>query len=110
DPTAGMLYSVDFVSDPPPQHHELFGVALNDGTVRYHLPIDPGDANPLTHQQRGALALSKGTLYIPYGGLFGDCGEYHGWVVAAGAPDGHQRAAYRVPTNREGAIWAAPAI
>src|SRR5262249_39624291 len=46
-------------------------------------------------------------VYVPFGGLFGDCGNYTGWVISAGAPDGHQRAAYQVPTKREGAIWAA---
>jgi outer membrane protein assembly factor BamB len=31
-------------------------------------------------------------------------------VISAGASDGHQRAAYQVPTNRQGAIWGAPAF
>jgi outer membrane protein assembly factor BamB len=31
--------------------------------------------------QRGALALLNGVLYVPYGGLDGDCGTYYGWVV-----------------------------
>jgi outer membrane protein assembly factor BamB len=44
--------------------------------------------------------------------LDGDCGQYHGWVVAAAAANGQARAAYQVPTQREGAIWApaGPAI
>lgn len=30
---------------------------------------------------------NEGTLvYIPLGGLFGDCGQYHGWVVGAPIP------------------------
>jgi hypothetical protein len=31
--------------------------------------------------QRGALALVGGRLYVPYGGHWGDCGAYHGWLM-----------------------------
>lgn len=51
-------------------------------------------------------------VYVAYGGLYGDCGDYHGWVVAAGADDGAIRATYQVPSQREGAIWepSGPAV
>ena len=32
-------------------------------------------------EDRGALALVNGIVYVPYSGYFGDCGSYHGWVV-----------------------------
>jgi hypothetical protein len=32
--------------------------------------------------ERGALAVSGGRLYIPYGGRYGDCDNYHGAVVS----------------------------
>jgi outer membrane protein assembly factor BamB len=109
DASSGLLYAVDYLGDVP-QHHELVAIDINDGSVRFHNPIDPSGANPLPLQQRGALTLQKGMVYIPFGGLFGDCGDYHGWVVAAGVPDGHLRSAYQVRTKREGAIWSAPAV
>ena len=61
-------------------------------------------------EQRGALILVRGTVYIPFGGYFGDCGPYHGWIV--GIPTGSPNAqeAYATPTGREGAIWAAGGI
>jgi hypothetical protein len=31
--------------------------------------------------QRGALAILGGNLYVPFGGHFGDCGQYRGFVV-----------------------------
>jgi outer membrane protein assembly factor BamB len=108
DAANGILYVVDYLNQPP--RHELVVLDLNTGNVRTHNPIDPPGANPLPLQQRAALALDKGNVYISFGGLLGDCGDYHGWVMSAGAPDGHQRAAYQVETNREGAIWAAPAL
>ena len=32
-------------------------------------------------EQRGGLTLLNGTVYIPYGGLNGDCAQYYGVVV-----------------------------
>jgi outer membrane protein assembly factor BamB len=105
DPASGLLYVVDYLKDGP--RHELVALELTSGSVRFHEPIDPPGASVLPLQQRGALGLSNANVYVPFGGLFGDCGNYHGWVIGAGAADGRQRAAYQVPTQREGAIWAA---
>jgi outer membrane protein assembly factor BamB len=103
EPSTGVLYAVAFVQ---PAHHELYALDLATGNVRFHQPIDPPGVSPLPHQQRAALSLASGSVYVPYGGLFGDCGAYHGWVLAASADDGSTTAAYQVPTRREGAIWA----
>jgi outer membrane protein assembly factor BamB len=108
DPQNGVLYVVDYLKDGP--HHEIAALDLSTGAVRFHQPIDPPGAPVPPLQQRGALGLSQGTVYVPFGGLFGDCGDYHGWVVAASAQDGTPGAAYQVPTHREGAIWAAAAF
>lgn len=105
DPTRGLVYAVTFT---PPGRHNLVAVDLATGAVRFRAPIDPSGADPLAHQQRAALALAGGQVYVAYGGLFGDCGDYHGWVVAADAASGAIRATYQVPTQREGGIWAPP--
>jgi outer membrane protein assembly factor BamB len=107
DPAAGMLYVVAFLSSGP--HHELFAIDLANGSVRWKRGIDAPGADPSVHQERGALALSRGRVYVAYGGLFGDCGPYHGQVVSvpASGPRG-SLAHYRVPTQREGGIWAPP--
>ena len=42
--------------------------------------------------------MANQTVYVPFGGLLGDCGDYHGWIVAASPVDGTQRGAYQVPT------------
>ena len=54
--------------------------------------------------QRGALALLNGTLYIPYGGFGGDCGVYHGWVVGIATQDPSQVSAWATRAVRAG-IW-----
>ena len=53
----------------------------------WHRDIDPPFANNPSHyyipaeQQRPALTLANGRLYVDFGGLDGDCGQYHGYVV-----------------------------
>jgi outer membrane protein assembly factor BamB len=75
--------------------------------VRWRRVIDPPGADPKVHQQRAALVLSHGRVYVAYGGLFGDCGDYNGWVVSVPASSSRGALqAFQVPTQREGAIWA----
>ena len=38
--------------------------------------------DPKIHNQRSALSLVNGILYVPYAGYVGDCGSYQGRVVA----------------------------
>ena len=72
------------------KHHQIFALSLADGSVRAGWPVDVqtalGNASPVnftseTQNQRGAIVLLDGILYVPYGGLYGDCGTYHGWLV-----------------------------
>jgi outer membrane protein assembly factor BamB len=99
----GLLYVVTFGQ---PGRHELVALDLASGAIKFRQPIDPPGANPLIEQQRAALAIANGMVYVAYGGLFGDCGEYHGWLVAASAADGSIKASYQVPSQREAGIWA----
>jgi len=47
-------------------------------------------------------------VYIAYGGLDGDCGNYRGTVVASQTNGQGSLLSYRLPTTREGGIWAVP--
>lgn len=104
-PDGQVIYAVSFVR---PGRHELVAVDRASGAARFQVPIDPPGSNPLTQQERAALVWSRGAVYVAFGGLFGDCGAYHGWVVAANAATGAIQASYQVPTEREGGIWAPP--
>jgi hypothetical protein len=69
-------------------------------------------------QQRAALALSGDYIYVAYGGLDGDCGIYHGWVVGPKvnetmtSSNAGKLLSYQVPTGWAGGIWgpSGPAI
>jgi outer membrane protein assembly factor BamB len=92
--------------------HWLVAVSLSTHRELWHRDADPPDANEANHyyiaaeQQRPALTLYKSHVYFEYGGLDGDCGAYHGYVVGlpAGSPSGPMWS-YQVPTQREGGIW-----
>ncbi len=93
-------------------HHFLFAYNALDGTMLWMRLLDVTGHDPVAHQQRGALALANGRVYVPFGGLAGDCGDYVGYVAGV-ATDGHgDVAVWQVPTTREGGIWAAsgPAV
>jgi outer membrane protein assembly factor BamB len=103
DARAGTLYAVAFLAAGP--HHELFALDASSGTVRWRRPIDPPGLSPNVEQQRGALALDDGRVYVPFGGLQGDCGPYKGAIVSSDAAGSGPLASYVVPTGREGGIW-----
>lgn len=104
DPATGRLYVVAFLHS---HHHMLFTLSLTDGSVVSQQDVDPPGSDPTVQQERGALALGAGFVYVPLGGLYGDCGSYHGYVVAVPLSGGGI-VPYTVPSAREAGIWSAP--
>lgn len=97
-----------------PIRHVAFGLDPVSGALKWSRNVDvpasvPG-ITPAAMQQRGALLVASGRVYIAYGGLAGDCSSYRGSVVGLDlaspttAPLWH----FTVPTSREGGIWAPP--
>jgi polyvinyl alcohol dehydrogenase (cytochrome) len=67
---------------------------------------EPPHGDAIAHQQRSALTVLDGRVYIAYGGLAGDCARYIGSVVAVPTSGAGPILSYAVPTPREGGIWA----
>jgi outer membrane protein assembly factor BamB len=105
DPGTGTIYVVAFVQ---PGRHDLVALNLSDGSVRWRRAADPPDLNPLYEQQRSALTIGNGRVYVAYGGLFGDCGPYKGAVVSFALDGSGDPQSWVVPTTREGGLWAPP--
>jgi hypothetical protein len=69
--------------------HLVFALSVDDGSTVEGWPVDVSAAvrfggisfDSEVQNQRGALALVGGTVYVPYAGHNGDCGSYHGWLV-----------------------------
>jgi outer membrane protein assembly factor BamB len=102
DPATGLVFAAAEIAGPA---HILVGVDANTGKIRVRRSADISAMEPAVHQQRAALALSKGMVYVAYGGLAGDCGNYHGTVVASRTDGNGPLLSYQVPTPREGGIW-----
>lgn len=89
----------------------LVAVSLRTHAELWRRDIDPQVPNePNTYyipaqQQRPAVTLFDGRLYVPFGGLYGDCGQYHGYLVDLPESGSGPLQIYQVPTKKEGAIW-----
>lgn len=76
-------------------HHRIFALSIDTGAIRSGWPVDVDTAAKsgatsfvsTAQGQAGALALVDGTLYVPFGGLYGSCPTYYGWVVAVPIAD-----------------------
>ena len=105
DTGRGLLYVVPFTMPP---RHDLVALDLGSGAQRFRRAVDAQGADPKVEQQRSALALAGDQVLVAYGGLFGDCGDYHGYLIGAPANGGGSLTTYQVPAARAAAIWAPP--
>ena len=102
DPASGLVYAV---AETTGYHHVLAGVSVRDGSVQVERDIPAPDGQPRYDQQRPALAIGHGRVYVAFGGLAGDCGPYRGSVVGIPLSGAEPLISYVVPTPREGAVW-----
>lgn len=93
------------------ERHEVHALSVDDGKPRMGWPVDVGKAlagkfNVQPQNQRSALSLLNGILYVAYGGHVGDCGPYRGWVVAISTANPTQVTGWSTGGVHEG-IWPA---
>ncbi len=95
--------------------HVLVGLDLTNGAVELHQVVDPPGVDTAALLQRTALTLQGGRVVFGFGGNYGDCSSYHGWVEAV--PEGGGSAdTFGIDGGagqREGAVWmggAAPVV
>jgi len=97
--------------------HKVWAIRVEDGSVLPNWPVDVQATvpsfNAMYQNQRGALQLVNGVLYVAYGGLNGDCidpaAPYYGWVVAIPLDSPQQPTSWHTMAPR-GAIWASGAL
>jgi polyvinyl alcohol dehydrogenase (cytochrome) len=103
DPGNGLVY---VVAQSGRTRHLLVGLRVSTGAVVVTRNVPVPDHQPAYDQQRGALALLGSTVYVPFGGHYGDCGPYIGSVVGMPASGTGKVVSYMVPTAKQGGIWA----
>jgi hypothetical protein len=97
----------DAMINGPTKRHFIFSLNVDTGATNPGWPVNVNatarhNGRTFTssiQNQRAALGLVNGVIYVPYSGHFGDCGTYHGWVVG-------------VPINNPSSVtaWATTAI
>jgi outer membrane protein assembly factor BamB len=95
--------------------HTLVGLSTSTGATEMTEDVDPPGANPSALLQRTGLTLDSGRVVFGFGGNYGDCSSYRGWVV--GVPEGGGTPVdFAVDSGTgesQGAVWmggGAPAI
>jgi PQQ-like domain len=110
DTSANRLYAAAEVVINGSTTYRLFGLDLgNNGTIVLNTPILPAGFDWTIQQQRGALGLHGGNVYVPFGGRAGDCGPYHGWVIAVPTTGGPIVNYYLTPGTGAG-FWTAGGV
>jgi outer membrane protein assembly factor BamB len=102
DQGSGLVYALAEISG---YRHVLFGLTVADGAVKVQRYIPAPDGHERYDQQRPALAITGGRVYVAFGGLAGDCGPYIGSVVGVPLSGKGDLISFRTPTSREGAVW-----
>jgi hypothetical protein len=113
------LFLDAFVTDPvsASAKHFIYSINVDTGAVNPGWPVDVDVAatngstqfNSYTQGQRGALAVIGSNVYVPYGGLWGDCSNYNGWVVGVPLNNPANVIAWATTANRGGA-WGVGGI
>lgn len=117
DERAQAVYVAAMVTSGGIAKHLVFGLSLKDGALLPGWPFDveaglKANGKPFdsaVQNQRGALTVLDDAVYVPYGGHFGDCGDYRGWVIAVSLRSPHTVRSWSTGA-RGGGIWAAGGI
>jgi len=94
-------------------HHTVYAVSLDTGDVLPNWPVDVDSKvtgfQSMYQNQRGALQYLNGVLYVPYGGLNGDCGSYHGYVIGFPVASPQTPTAWATAAAK-GGVWGPGAL
>ena len=120
DGTTNTLYVVAFTKENGSYFQRLHALDITSGAEKFGGPVvisasvtgtGSGSSggtvsfNALLQNQRSALLLSNGVVYITWAS-FGDLGNYHGWVIGYGASSLARVSVFNdTPNGSQGGIW-----
>ncbi len=106
DETARVIYVAAAMNSG---HHEIHALSADTGMEVTGWPVDVSKVAPTLsygiQNQRSALSLVGGTVYVGFGGYFGDGGDYHGWLISVPTNNPAGAKAWSTLGTGEG-IWA----
>jgi outer membrane protein assembly factor BamB len=114
DPKTNSIYVGAMIMDPKTKapRQKLFALSLESGAIESGWPIDVADAlaakgfrfDAKSQNERGALGILDGVVYVPYGSTW-DCGDYRGWVVGVKIDDPTTVMSFHTQAHGAG-IWS----
>jgi hypothetical protein len=109
DAAANRVYYVAFLHQT--HTYWLYAFDLATGQTVMTTEFLPSGFDWMIQQERGALALStdRTHVYVPFGGRWGDCGPYHGWVAGVPTNGTPLDEVYQTVSTGEG-VWAAGGV
>jgi hypothetical protein len=114
--TSSTLYVVtatQTIALNPTYSHQLYALDLTTGQPKFQpagveIATSAGQASvfqPMLENQRAALLLDNGTVYVAFGS-YGGLGDYHGWLFGYDATSLQQTGVFDVtPSAGQGGIW-----
>jgi hypothetical protein len=91
-----------------PIKHFVYSLNVDTGATNAGWPVDLNNAGigftSLDQEDRGALALVNGIVYVPFSGYLGDCGNYRGFVVGVHIDDPSTVGGWHTQASK-GGIW-----
>jgi hypothetical protein len=111
DLTSRSLF-LDALINGTTKKHFIYSLNVDTGATNAGWPVDVNATahynrmtfDSLIQEERGALALVNGIVYVSYSGYVGDCQSYHGWVVGVDINDPMNVHAWAT-TAVGGGIW-----
>ncbi len=110
--TPPTIYVAGAIGTTSIMNHQIHALSVVDGTEVTGwpvnvMPVSSGNVvfNTVYQNQRAALSLVNGTLYVPYGGHIGECAGFHGWVIGIDTRDPATMGTWASSGEGEG-IWA----
>jgi hypothetical protein len=108
DEGSGVIYLDAMTTVSGTVKHRAFALKLADGTVVTNWPVDISakisSFTSRAQNERGALQLVGGTLFIPFGGHDGDCDTYLGWIVGIPVANPQSPISWHTTATQSG-IW-----
>lgn len=97
DRVSGRVFAV---AETAGGNHTLVGLDVATGTVEVQAMADPPKGDSIAYEQSSALTVEDDRVFVAYGGLAGDCGNYVGTILSI-RTDGADAHSYLVPTKRK---------
>ena len=116
-PSRTLFFDAMILTNSTPRHF-IYSLNVDTGSPNPGWPVDVDASavstygisgslafNSLAQGERGALTVIGTNLYVPYGGISGDCGTYHGWIVCVPLTNPSHVTAWATPADGGGA-WS----